>query len=360
MGRYIFTIGAAWILSACTIFPTQELTAYTDAFDQAMVETEKLIIETQMIRKAKSEEEAASAPAPVDTGFGFPIALTLASSDPDSRLGAIDQRREALSVVQEYNTALKMLAEGKTETEISSSITGLKQGIQGVAELVGIGADAIPGGDAVVGLASRVVLELERAQNRAQFKTALVNGAPLIRTYLDLLRSDAAAIYQYRAAAAIKKMSAAKREIRMSLFSLQALLSGTSGDEKKAIDNWTKSIDALLAKAELGAVPAGLKAGVSPGTPFDSVVSTQMDQSIHQMQDLAQTYAATRAAQLAYLDMIQSYGSLINAVENALATLRSATVTPADTNKQARALLLFAFDVKKSWTAVREARDAAS
>lgn len=355
--RRCITLLAAGMLTACTIFPTHELTAYSDAFNAAMSETESLIVEYDQILKAEAKASAgASGAQGSQGGFGFPTSITLASLSPDSQSGPIDLRREALMVVRQYNTALKMLAEGKSETEISNSVDGLVKGLNSVADLIGAGADVIPGGEAVVKLATTIVSALQRVENRAQFKRALVDGAPIIRTYLDLLRSDAAAIYKYRAGAAISTMSTARTRIRLELFELVSLINGAAGDNKGKMDGWKAQLLAVLKQSDLSNVTVGFKAGTDGGSAFDSVVITQMTQSIGQLQDVAEYYAATKSNQIAFQETMLAYGRLIDGVEQSLAILRAEAVAPTNLNQQARALLMFAFEVKKGWAAVRDTK----
>lgn len=359
-GKWAFVTLVFGLLGAgCETVPQQEFDAYTKAFDETVSVTEQLLLDMDAAEKISKKINASrNPPAAPATPYPVTVDLLAAASSVESQSA---KRRRALDAVSQFNRVLTSLAAGKKPEEIRSSVDALISGLKNVASLFGATLPIpVPAGPII----ASVIEKLEEASNREQFVAAIKEAEPIIDKVLQLFAKDAEKLYEIMARVA-NKTSKHQRDL-VADFYIQLR------DVAKAHKAPTGGLVAGHGKFEkkLGVVlkQVGLteqrgyrsKFPIMPnGKDFDAITLSQLQQTLVQTEDAARKFTAVIEKQKAYHRLVVSYGHLLTKTRQTLKAVRAALDKPVDIRAQAIELTGFAFEVKRNWETLKEARNVA-
>jgi hypothetical protein len=199
-----FVCGALWMvalavglgagLGACASRPTAEFAAYKEAFDAAREAGEAVLLDHASAERAFAESRAAPAEAAdPEREFDFDAASIAAEGGaPDG----VTVRFRAWQVVAEYNDALTALIEGRPQAEVAGEVGGLLESLRSFP--VSAVADAAEGLTPFGGLIKSVLGQVQRAYEAEQFREAVLAGSELIPGFVALSIADAQDFYDMR------------------------------------------------------------------------------------------------------------------------------------------------------------------
>jgi hypothetical protein len=359
-----FLVALAMALAACTQIPVSELTQYRDAFNQVEQTSESVLVEFDQtlkqsrtivaIREKAVAEEGAEPVAPYPIEFEDFLKQL---GPPDGQ--DIETRRRALRVVSQYNDMLTQLAEGKSVESIRTSAGGLVEGLGKF--VVAASGTAVPGLSALVSLAETLAGQIERARLRAEFETAVQDGAPLIDAILQAFIDDASDHYKLRAGFAAEQRTLIVADSVDQVRALRDLLqSHAAPDDPIALQDQLNTV-LLPLRGELRPFGfpyqvAGWPAGAAA---FTSVEANQVQLLLKEAGRSAEAYGKNVQDIRARGEALAKYRQMLTTTKTALRQLRQALDRPQDLEVVAEEILTLAFGVKSDLARLRAAFAAA-
>lgn len=344
----------------CTSVPQKEYAAYVQAFDETKKASEQLILDLDEAEKIAAKIESGRNP-PAAQVSPFPSHVSLEKFGSPS-IDPVDARRKALEVVSRFNTVLVDLAAGKKPEQIKSSVDSLVDGLNGVAGLLG---ETLPVPGIANGLITTVIDQLQQAQNRKQFVTAMNEAAPIIDAILNLFLRDAQDTYEIMARVAKKNSKREKDTVFDLLLQMQAVTAERKSPQAKSMAAELSNVEKRL-RIILDQVGLKKEQGYSSdlktkgATAFDAITLSQLQQTLAQAEAAALKYTAIINKQKAYHQLAISYGQLLWKTRQSLKVVREALDRPADIHAQATELTGFAFRVKRDLEDLKTAQHDAA
>ena len=334
--------------------PKRELAAYTQAFDEAEVATEQLILYLDRAKLIASEVENRSSNS--STPFQLEIQLRVVPySTP--KIDVIAARRLALDVIVRYNSVLKALAEGKKPEEIRSSISSLTKGLSTFASIASNVSLPL---SATTSLISTVVSKLQDANNKAQFEAAIKEASPIINNILDLFRKDAEDVYKISAENAYQRVAGYKDSIIDLSIQMKSVAKKHEEPDLELLTEFRRIKDDLRNIFDtVGFKEKEIDLPTTGKNPFDANTLNQLKSSLDLAETMRDQYSAVVTEQNALYGLIESYGYLLLKTSESLKTLEMALDRPAEFSSQASELIMVVFQVKRDIDAYTRARIAA-
>lgn len=341
-------------LGCTSTVPKRELAAYTQAFDEAEVATEQLILYLDRAKLIASEVEKRSSNA--STPFQLEIQLRVVPySTP--KIDVIAARRLALDVIVRYNSVLMALAEGKKPEEIRSSISSLTKGLSTFA---GIASNVSLPLNATTSLISTIVSKLQDAHNKAQFEAAIREASPIIDKILDLFRKDAEDVYRISAENAYQRITGYKDSIFDLSIQMNLVAMEHEEPELEFLTEFRRiKADLRNTLDTVGFNDMAIDLPTTGQIPFDDNTLNQLRSSLDLAETMRDQYSAVVTEQNALYGLIESYGYLLLKTSQSLKTLGMALDRPAEFSSQASELIMVVFQVKRDIDAYTRARIAA-
>jgi hypothetical protein len=362
ISRYSIVLHTAlWLVfgCGCSSVPQREFKSYSDAFAETASITEKLLLEYDLAKRTEAQARS-SKTKPSEPNRPYPAAVSLASiMEGTPSQDPVDARYEALRVVTGFNALLISLAEGKKPEEVRSTTDSLIDDFKGLATLVGKDLE-IPCAGQVSALISTVITKLQEADNRRQFIGAMREAEPIIQGILDLFIQDAEDIYAIKAKQADRLWSDYQDGVATLIRQMKAVCKECRAPAGDQVGKWQE----IEEKVRQVYDRAGLKKNdhklpAVGDTAIDELTTSQLEQTLVQANAEADKYEAVIRSQVAFHELVVSYGQLVGKTKSALTTVRLALDAPVDIRQQAHELLVFAFEVKRDWEALEDARHSA-
>ena len=338
------------LASGCASIPKREFVAYTQAFDEAKVATEQLILNMDIAKGIASEVEKRAS----NSNTPFPLEIQLRGipySTP--KIDEVAARRLALEVIVRYNSVLMALAEGKKREEIKSSISSLAQGLSTVANL---GSNVSLPLNMATSLISTIVGKLQDAHNRAQFEAAIKEASPIITEILDLFRKDAEDVYRIFAENANKRVS----HFKDGIFDLSIQMKSVVKEHEPPNSELFTEFNRI--KADLrnifDTVGFNDQATDLPTTgkkPFDGNTLDKLKRLLVSAEAVLDQYNAVVTEQKALYRLMESYGYFLLKTSESLKMVGMALDQPAEFSSQASELSMVVFRVKRDIDAFKRA-----
>jgi hypothetical protein len=206
-------LGALLVLLGCVGVPKQELDSYRTAYSEAKNAGELLYDEISGIISAQNGGGSGGCSS---SAGAFPKCfnpLEVTRSGRRNEDASILARRLSLALLEEYNTILLDLAEGKSQADIKRNIeglAGLANDLLAVSGVTSGGLAALLQGP-VVGALSSFALKLEGLRANEAVRQALIADRPTISALFEALISDTPKMYEIFKAHQIGQWNAAQK-----------------------------------------------------------------------------------------------------------------------------------------------------
>ncbi len=380
-------VGFVLVVAACAPLPKADLETYRKSFDAAQVAFGASLSELSLacadvgfaLEDPKTQGQTrtvlgdlatscggtASAAMPVDNLLG--VATTLPRTATVSGVeNDITTRTLALATVASFNDALTALAEGRSQSEVDSSIAGLVGNFEKLGELLSLGTTlAIP--PVFTAALGPVIKLLNDAENRAQFIAAMDAAEAPIGMILTMMEQDVADTYTMRSNIALirarnKAAQATDVVVRMNELARSFVLAAPAaadGTKSKALLRLeTIGQSATAARKAINSRSRDVVLTGNLGVPVPNApdIIVQLEQDVEMLQALAADVATIRKQTEALLTASVSTTTLIAATRNNLRLLRAALDAPVNVQAASADFLTIVIVAKRNWDAVAAAR----
>ncbi|MDM0001828.1 hypothetical protein QTI24_24685 [Variovorax sp. J22P240] len=328
MIRCLLTAVLLGLLCGCGVTPQQRqsLDTYVQAMDQVRTSADELL--TDYANTSKPDANA----APDTPTQDFPDELKLPGDDetPTTEPAkSIASSRRALGVLRAYNAALVALAEGRSEAEVRTQITGFGGALQSLGSLFGA---SVPAFAPFAGIGASVIKMAQDATNRKQLELAVEQGREPVAVLLKELENQATAMYR----ASVVRASQAQRKQRDAIRSVAerfgAFLARHGPPKDAAIVG-----DAARLQAELDEIgrktqtrekmPVPFKFGAGK-PPLDAATWGEADLFAQSIRESAQKYADVALRQNAYHALLVRYVAALRHTNASLKALSASLSAP--------------------------------
>jgi hypothetical protein len=347
-------LGAAFVLSAaCTSIPTQELSQYREAFAATQTASEAILIDFADAVSTEQARQRAAEPAPAPAA-GIDATLENGGSKPPD---TIEVRRRALRTIDQFNSVITTLAEGKSVQEVQGTATGFINAAQSF--VVAAGGNAVPGLGALTGVVNTLLGQLEQARAREEFERAVRSGAPIINSMLNALIEERQEHMSLRVAAANVREVDLVDELATRASDLRSLIeshSAPAADDPRATIQ--DEMNAALKPAQ-GQLQFRLPLTLSYKSGKPALTSEQAllaQELLGGMKPASDAFVANRAAIESLRDALNNYGMLLRQTQTALSAVVSNLGRPQSLQEISESLLSVAFDLKSDLQAYEAAR----
>ncbi|MEE8076163.1 MAG: hypothetical protein V3T60_11130 [Candidatus Binatia bacterium] len=343
-----------WI-TACTQIPTKELTQYKEAFSQAQAASESVLIDLDQAKKAavrkRMQEERKRAASQSEPRLPFPTNYAAFKEQvAETPFDEIEQRRKALEVIAAYNDVLTQLAEGKS-VEFFGESTGALVTTLGQFASAAAGS-AVPGLSALSGLATTAAKEIEKARLRKEFEKAIANGAPLVQGILQVFINTLEAHYALRETEARDRGLTIVRNVSRQVRTLRTLTESHAPAPPKFMSaaKVEKKVNNVLLDMSGGLTdyPYTFAPGPATNDPYKTLVKTQVDSAIRNLERLAGEYRQNNNQMAALGAALVKYEALLVQTRVALMGLVEAMEAPPNLPVLAADIKALAFDVNRN------------
>ncbi|MBW7990577.1 MAG: hypothetical protein FVQ84_11265 [Planctomycetes bacterium] len=342
--------------SGCPSVPHREFKSYSDAFAETKTITEQLLLEYDLAKQAETKRRSAGMNS-VKRSPPYPPVVNLTHIDEGKSIkDPVNARRDALKVVTGFNSVLISLAEGKKPEEVKSATDSFIENLNDFSKLISEDF-TIPYAGQVGAIISTIVTKLEEAENRKQFIAALREAEPIIQSILDLFAKDAQDIYKIKARQTDRIWSDHQDKVATLIRQIKTVAkehSMPAGEMAKKLQNIEKEVRQVYNRAGLYDNTEELL--TTGNKPLDELTISQFQQTLVQANSETDKYESIIKAQIAFHELIISYGQLLNKTKSTLTTVRLALDAPVDIRQQANELISFVFAVKRDWEALNDAR----
>lgn len=331
------------IVAACGTIPTDALNAYVGAFNAAREASDDFFIQFGQTQAAAKAFIARHNPTPAAPFSPYPTSLTSSAAQGVDR--DVEAMRLSFEVVAQYNNALVALADGKSVETVGAATEGL---------LTAVG-NFIPVAGPVVGAASTLARELEKARLREEFKAALAKGAPLVRQILAIIDENVDTNYANNVLLADNKrtllVADAIDKVRKLIGLSQLHVAPDDLDAQQA------QLDALLQPiTQETNAPKAFPLGYDPSmAPYTAATEAQVTALMEAIGRDVAAYETLNARLNGLAKAGREYKQLLQVVQASLSALEAADATPPNLNAQAAEILRLGFLIK---THVEEVRNA--
>lgn len=175
--------------------PLPELRAYNDAVAQARTASDAILDDYALVEVPTAEDDTTDADEFAVLTFSAEDALAAfyreqhGGDPPDTAL-----RREVFASIEDYNTVLLHLAEGRSVDDLSAEIDGIGASLAQIAASAGLASTG--GLGAGLGALQSVLAAIERERSRASALSLWLEGTPTILAMIDYLQSEAAPMFE--------------------------------------------------------------------------------------------------------------------------------------------------------------------
>ncbi len=361
--KQYFCILTLLICVSCAGIPTDALNSYNKSFQSFNQASDEFLIQfdqtINLIEKRRTDELSKQKihfqPYP--------------SSIPrDSEQNTVDPNvavmKKTLKVISNYNSTLIALSEGKSVEAVGNTAKGLITALDGLAGIT------LPLN--VTGLVVTIGQELERARLHQEFRTALDKGSPIILQMFKIIEGNIDTHYNSNVLFTNEARTLIVTEAIDSVTSLQKLVENYKELDKilidqnkfKGIPKWQKELDRILfaiSKENFirDKYPYLLTTNPS-GNTWDSVVETNVANSLNDLEQLIKKYTADIVRMNALANTLSNYKKMLGLTNSTLITLVKAEKAPENILIQAQHILDLAFKVKLHLAEIRSAEAASN
>jgi hypothetical protein len=351
------SVAAAVFLCGCAQIPTAQLTAYTQAFEQARTASEQVLLDfDRTIKDAKAYQEPRPQQANAAPKGPYPLLWSEASSSASSRApDEIEVRRRALQVVADYNAVLVKLAEGKSVEEVKAGAGGLLTSVDKFLTVAR--GSGVPGLSSLTGIVSTLVALFEKARLREEFVKAARDGAPIVQSILDEMVKDVGAHYQMRAGL----LNAERIDITDAMRTSSETVSSITLEYKVSAAD-LRDVEKLINEKMASAPNAGFKlpvklaSGSAKSPEYSAVARAQVQNEQAALERLAKGYADNVAAAKALAAALDQYRKLLQAAQASLKALVKSLDEPVDLVASSDELLTIVFSLRRDLGELHAAR----
>lgn len=351
------TLAAMFVLSAaCTSVPTQELSQYRQAFAATQTASEAVLMDFADAVQSAQVRQRAAVPTPEATG-GISAQLENGASKPPD---AIEVRRRAMRTIDQFNSVVTTLAEGKSVSEVQGTATGFINAAQSF--VVAAGGNAVPGLSSLTGVVNTLLGQIEQARARAEFEQAVRSGAPIITGILNALVQERQQHMELRVDEANMREVDILDEITMRAAGLRSLIgdhSAPAHNDPRAMLQKTLNEALKPAQGRLAfQLPLQLsyQTGKPALTPEQAMLAQELMAGVKEWSD---AFVANRAAIENLRAALNNYGLLLNQTQTALNTVVTNLGRPQSLQQISENLLGVAFELKSNLEAYGAARKGA-
>lgn len=356
MARWL-TLGAICVLSAaCTSVPTQELSQYRQAFAATQAASEAILMDFAAAVHSAQVRQRSAVPSAEPAG-GITARLENGGSKPPD---AIEVRRRAVRTIDQFNSVITTLAEGRSVKEVQGSAGGFIHAAQSF--VVAAGGNAVPGLSSLTGVVNTLLGQIEQARARAEFERAVRSGAPVIAAILDVL------VEEREQHMGLRVQEANLREVIIldELTTRAAALRSLIGDHSAPVRNdpramLQEALNASLVPAQ-GQLAFKLPLQLSyqnskPAlTPEQALLAQELLAGVRAW---SEAFIANRAAIENLRAALNNYGLLLNQTQIALSSVVTNLGRPQSLQQISENLLGVAFELKSNLEAYGAARHGA-
>ncbi|CAB1080272.1 hypothetical protein JY97_05075 [Alkalispirochaeta odontotermitis] len=345
LGLLVLAMGCA--LTQAT---RQSLTTYTRAMDEVQESANFFLTDYANLVKFRKQLEAGGDEKTARAKPEFPSEFILPQNPgaPTTKAEkAIQESREALEVIRQYNDALVALAEGRPEAEIKAQINQFGGALQTLAS---IGGTVVPGIEQFSDIATKIIKLAQDADNREQFKKAVKEGQKPVNNILTALEKQTSPIYRASVPRAKSRQDVAKDNIRLVGFEIKPFLADFSPPTDPGLSNEMAEF-----RAEIVAI--GTRTKTIPPLPdtfpfqsgkpeYDNAAHANMNifMQVLRVNDALYTQIVTR--QNAYYNLMVKYVALLRQTRRSLTILSDSLDAPIDIEREAYRLINVAFELR--------------
>lgn len=350
-------LGAVFVVSAaCTSIPTQELSQYRQAFAATQTASEAILMDFADAMQAAQVRQLAAESAVRPAG-GISAKLERGGSKPPD---AIEVRRRAVRTIDQFNSLITTLAEGKSVQQVQTTAGGFINAAQSF--VLSAGGNAVPGLNALTGMVNTLLGQIEAARARAEFEQAVRRGAPTIAKMLDELVEEREEHMALRVDEATQREVVIVEELATRAAALRSLIGDHSAparnDRRASIQD---ALNAALVPAQGRlAFQLPLKLSYQSGKPALTPEQTLLAQELLSgVKQWSEAYIANRAAIENLRAALNNYGVLLNQTQAALHAVVANLGRPQSLQQISESLLGVAFELRSNLEAYGAARRGA-
>lgn len=348
---------ATLFLTACAQVPQKEFSSYRESFTLAKDASKQIILDysalKQRIDQQNAVRNALSAPLP-DRNKSFNPQTIIASSDPVDHIAA---RFQAWEVVDNYNTVLTALVEGKDATKITGATESL------VKTLENFPAESFQNAAATItpalGVVTTLLTDIQANYDRQRVVRALVTVSPKIREALVTgMIDDTKDYFEVFRALNNQKITRAVSEIGNAAASFVKV--AASGPLNQEIKDKVKRINDAVGNPVVSSASKNFKntyIDVNKLTFANGntgpLTASQLDDQVNLILAAAKKIEAADAASNAYRMLLGNYVVLLHKLDRTLQNLTQAAKTSTSTYPESLQLLYSAVRVQRAFAAYR-------
>ena len=351
------TLGAIFVLaSACTSVPTQELSQYRQAFAATQTASEAVLMDFADALHSAAARERAAVPTAEPAG-GINARLENGGSKPPD---AVEVRRRAVRTIDQFNSVITTLAEGKSVSEVQGTASGFINAAQSF--VVAAGGNAVPGLSSLTGVVNTLLSQIEQARARAEFEQAVRSGAPIIAAILQTLVEEREQHMLLRVQEANLREVVILDEITTRAAALRSLIGDHSApgrnDPRASIQEMLNAALTPTQSQLTFKLPLQLayQSGKPALTTEQALLAQEISANVKQWSD---AFVANRAAIESLRAALNNYGLLLNQTQSALNAVVSNLGRPQSLQQISENLLGVAFELKSNLEAYGAARKGA-
>ncbi len=316
------------VLYSCTTIPTEKFVTYKEAFNNARVAGEEVLLDyaanlkeynklSEEIKKAEESQPEKEFPGAIDRPEVFdPV------KEADNKVEAddIEVRLRAWDVAARFNDLLTGLAEGKSVNELTAAVDGLATSLSNfpLEEIAGATAAFMP----YIGLLKTIIATAEQERTRQLFVKAVKQGGPLIeKKFMNLLREDTKKFYNIEWGLNDFAYQSIRDEVRKLRKQYIFLASKYKSDDK--LKELTDEVDKLCNQLKFKEIKLKNK-DANKEIEKDPTGYSQLVQIKEQIRGKVAEARKKTNELYAYQDMMLAYVKLLNQVSASLESLRLA------------------------------------
>lgn len=342
----------------------RSLTTYIQAMDEVQESANLFLTDYANTVEVRKQLESGGGAQESNSKPEYPanFVLTQNPSLPTTKVEKkIEESRDALEVIRQYNDALVALAEGRPEAEIKNQVNQFGGALQ---TLTSIGGLAVPGIEQFTDIAAKIIKLAQDAYNREQFKQAVQEGEEPVNVILTALENQTPAIYKASVVIAQRGQDVPMENIRQVGFALSPFLAKYSPPTDPAIHGELGNFQAEL--VAIGTRTKTLPALPNPfpfqsGKPeYDKAAHDNMKIFMQVVRANDAQYKEIVAKQNAYYKLMEKYVALLRQTRRSLKVLADSLDAPIDIQREAHRLIIVAFELRNALADFRNPSVAAS
>lgn len=323
--------------AACTSLPTQELTQYRQAFAATQTASEAILMDfADAVRSARSAERAA---VPAD---------------------AVEVRRRAMRTIDQFNSVLTTLAEGKSVAEVQGCASGFINAAQSF--VAAAGGRSVPGLGSLTSVVNTFLSRMEQARARAEFEQAVRAGAPIITAILGALIEEREQHMTLRVQEANLREVMILDELTTRAAGLRSLIGEHSAparnDPRRSLEDSMNEALAPVQGRLAFALP--LQLSYQSGKPALTLEQALLAQElVTAMKRSSDAWVANRAALENLRAALDHYGVLLTQAQTAMTAVATDLGRPQSLQQISESLIGVAFELQSHLQAYGAARQGA-